>query len=90
MAKVVGIRGVATPDENGADPNVVSLLEELLRDACSGALKGVALSVVYGNGDIDTRSAAGPGYRHFLVAGTVYLQVDLAAEARSTSDGEAS
>lgn len=82
MANVVGIRGVVTPDENGADPDVVSLLEELLRDAKSGALKAVAISLVYGNNDIQSRSSAGTGYRHYLVAGMVYLQADMVAESQ--------
>ncbi len=82
MANVVGIRGVAVPDENGANPDVVSLMEELLGDARSGALKAIALSAIYGNDDICTRSAADTGYRHSLLAGTVYLQIDLAAESK--------
>ena len=80
MAEVIGIHGAATPDENGADPQVVTLLRDLCRDAESGALKAIAVASVYGNAAIHTRSA-GSGFRHMLVAATVYLQGDLAGES---------
>ena len=82
MVNIVGIRGVTVSDENGANPDVVTLLEELITDAKSGALKAIALSAIYGNHNICTRSAASTGYRHSLLAGTVYLQIDLAAESK--------
>jgi hypothetical protein len=84
MANVVGIHGIAPPDENGADPGVVLLLEDLLQRAKAGEIKAIAAAVVYGSSDIDTRSAASTGYRHFLVAGAFYLQSDLAAESRES------
>lgn len=79
-AKVVGLRGgSAAPMGNGAEPDIIAVLERTLEQARRGELRAVGLVLVKGNLEIGTIARNPGGHRHLLVAGCSYLQHDLMA-----------
>jgi hypothetical protein len=75
---VVGLRGEKI-SEAGVDEGVVEMLRELLRDAESGQIIGIAAIAVRPNDEVGT-FVRHRSKRHLLLAGTVYLQQDISKE----------
>ena len=82
MAEIIGLHGNVAPLDNGAEPDVIALLETILARAKAGQVAAVALITVDANEGIGSWSRNPRGYRHALVAGAHYLLSDLAADYR--------
>ena len=79
---VVGLRGEKIPDSSGAIPDVVERLEGIIAEARRGEIISFAAVVIRPNMEIGTIASSISGKRHLLVAGTVYLQNDLAEDVK--------
>lgn len=75
--KVVTIRGGEIDEGTGVDVTVVGILEKALEAAKRGDFTAVAVIWVGHATNVDHDFSRGYG-RHQLIAGTVYLQHDLA------------
>lgn len=78
IGNVHTIHGAVVLDENGADPDVVCMLEEFLVEAKRGEIKAMACAAIHRNDEIHTK-AEGVRSRHLMVAACSYLQHDLMA-----------
>lgn len=75
MSKVVTIRGGEIDDGTGAVLSVVELLRDRLAAAERGEIVSLAMITIDPADKIFAKSTG--GNRHLLVAGTVYLQIDM-------------
>jgi len=82
MAEIIGIHGATAPLDNGAEPDVIALLETILARAKAGQVIAVAVVTVDQNEGVGSWSPNPRAYRHALVAGAHYLLTDLAADYR--------
>ena len=74
---IKSLHGAEVLDENGANPDVVEVLEEALAAARRGELRACLVIAVDGGRAVHTRTAIPTNYRHSIMAGTVYAQNDL-------------
>lgn len=75
MSKVVAIRGGEIDEGSGAVKDVVEFLRERLAAAERGEIVSLAMVTIDPADKICTKSSG--GNRHLLIAGTVYLQLDM-------------
>jgi hypothetical protein len=78
--KVVGLRGRAVLTEDGAEPDIIAVLERTLEQARAGEFVAIGLILIRRNLEIGSIARNPAGSRHLLVAGCSYLQHDLMAE----------
>jgi hypothetical protein len=78
VAAVVNLQGDPARTEDGGYPEVIKTLEEALAQAREGRVAAVGMFLVRPNRDIDVSVSKNDIGRHTMVAGTVYLQHDLA------------
>ena len=84
MSDVIPLRaGAAAPLPNGAEPDVIALLEDALAQAQRGEVAALALVLVNPHGAIRTRVRNPSIHRNNLTAGAAYLLADMTAESRT-------
>ena len=76
MSNVVGLNGITPLEPNGADPDIVELLEHYLDKARSGEVVAIGVLGVFRSDHVFTNSR-GRNKRHVLVACCEYLKHDL-------------
>lgn len=82
MSNIIGLHGSPLLD-NGANPDVVELLEDLLAEARRGEILAFAATVLSPNMALASRSPAIHQHRHMLVAGAWYLMRDMTSEVKT-------
>ena len=83
MADVISLRnGSSAPLPNGAEPDVIALLESALDAARRGEVAACGLVLVNPHGSIRTQARNPSVHRHALTAGAHYLLADMTAESR--------
>ena len=83
MSDVIPLRaGAAAPLPNGAEPDVIALLEDALAQAQRGEVAACALVLVNPHGAIRTRVRNPSIHRNNLTAGAAYLLHDGCADSR--------
>jgi hypothetical protein len=80
---VVGLRG-AIPAHGVSNAEVVSYLEDLLREAKAGAVTGVAVAWIGPAQSVNTSWSSGMADRHDMVAAAAILQFKI---TRACLDG---
>jgi hypothetical protein len=81
VSKIVGLAGRAPPQPNGAEPDVIQMLEEALEKARSGDVVSVGLVLVSPRGLISPWWANPGAAAHYLVAGCEYLKAAIIRNA---------
>jgi hypothetical protein len=84
MSSIVGLKGQKITSA-GADESLIALCREILAEAERGDIIGLATVTVRRNHMIGTRVRNTGGVRHLMLAGTVYLQHDIAKEREHDS-----
>jgi hypothetical protein len=79
MSNIIGLNGITPPEPNGANPDIVEILEQYLDKARSGDLQAIGMITVHRGDHVFTLSR-GYGKKHILVAGCEYLKHDLCAQ----------
>ena len=83
MSDVIQLRaGAAAPLPNGAEPDVIALLESALEAARRGEVAACALVLVNPHGSIRTQVRNPSIHRNNLTAGAAYLLHDGCADSR--------
>lgn len=77
MSNIIGLHGASPPLSNGANPDVIELLESTLADARRGEIVAIAIVAVQPNAEIRTLAPPLTHSRHMLIAGASFLLADL-------------